>query len=309
MSDLDLDALETSAQAALRDGAWYDRTDIREALDSIADIGDDTDADSRYICDAKPATVLALIAEVRAADRRERDRATEADLRARLAEVEAEKDECERQFQGKVAEVIAEMNRAEAAEQKVAALEAERDEWRAVAEERTTIRYRNAEQIDAQNAALAEVIEQVLGPESFRALGAAIHLFRCTNPDCRHYVDTGYFTPRDNDSASACQQWLRAALAAAPTPPAEANSKAGSNLEIAGSTPPAESEPCEHDGLGCGWREPHDPHAKVGDGRPCCGWPPRCDEPIGTTCPQQCIGGYGPGCCAYTPPTTDAEEA
>lgn len=35
-------------------------------------------------------------------------------------------------------------------------------------------------------------------------------------------------------------------------------------------------EPCEHDTLGCGWREPHDPHTKAGDGRPCCGWPPRC---------------------------------
>lgn len=34
--------------------------------------------------------------------------------------------------------------------------------------------------------------------------------------------------------------------------------------------------PCEHDTLGCGWREPHEEHAKVGDGRPCCGWPPRC---------------------------------
>lgn len=37
-------------------------------------------------------------------------------------------------------------------------------------------------------------------------------------------------------------------------------------------------EPCEHDTLGCGWREPHDRHTKTGDGRPCCGWPPRCRE-------------------------------
>lgn len=38
-----------------------------------------------------------------------------------------------------------------------------------------------------------------------------------------------------------------------------------------------EPAPCEHDGLGCGWRVEHEPHTKVGDGRPCCGWPPRCD--------------------------------
>lgn len=35
-------------------------------------------------------------------------------------------------------------------------------------------------------------------------------------------------------------------------------------------------EPCEHDTLGCGDRTPHDEHTKLGDGRPCCGWPPRC---------------------------------
>lgn len=38
----------------------------------------------------------------------------------------------------------------------------------------------------------------------------------------------------------------------------------------------SDAAPCEHDKLGCGWREPHDAHTKVGDGRPCCGWPPQC---------------------------------
>lgn len=37
--------------------------------------------------------------------------------------------------------------------------------------------------------------------------------------------------------------------------------------------------PCEHDTLGCRDRTPHEEHTKVGDGRPCCGWPPRCAEP------------------------------
>jgi hypothetical protein len=34
--------------------------------------------------------------------------------------------------------------------------------------------------------------------------------------------------------------------------------------------------PCDHDTLGCRDRTPHDEHTKLGDGRPCCGWPPRC---------------------------------
>lgn len=37
-------------------------------------------------------------------------------------------------------------------------------------------------------------------------------------------------------------------------------------------------EPCEHDTLGCGDRLPHPVHTKLGDGRPCCGWPPACRE-------------------------------
>lgn len=40
----------------------------------------------------------------------------------------------------------------------------------------------------------------------------------------------------------------------------------------------ADAIPCEHDTLGCGDRTPHDEHTKVGDGRPCCCWPPRCGE-------------------------------
>ena len=58
------------------------------------------------------------------------------------------------------------------------------------------------------------------GPLSdFRALGATIHRFRCTNPDCRHYEDEGYFTPRDNDAASAVMRsdWLAARESAAAT--------------------------------------------------------------------------------------------
>lgn len=45
---------------------------------------------------------------------------------------------------------------------------------------------------------------------------------------------------------------------------------------IARETESDHTEPCEHDTLGCGRREEHGAHAKVGDGRPCCGWPPRC---------------------------------
>lgn len=37
-------------------------------------------------------------------------------------------------------------------------------------------------------------------------------------------------------------------------------------------------EPCEHDTLGCGDRVDHQEHARTGDGRPCCGWPPSCRE-------------------------------
>lgn len=42
------------------------------------------------------------------------------------------------------------------------------------------------------------------------------------------------------------------------------------------------AEPCEHDRLGCRDRTEHPAHTKVGDGRPCCGWPPQCTGEPGT---------------------------
>lgn len=39
------------------------------------------------------------------------------------------------------------------------------------------------------------------------------------------------------------------------------------------------AQPCEHDTLGCGARYDHPEHTKLGDGRPCCGWPPTCHQP------------------------------
>lgn len=53
-------AMRRAAEHALGNRAWWHVNDIRECLDNLADVGDDTGADAEHIWESRPAAVLAL---------------------------------------------------------------------------------------------------------------------------------------------------------------------------------------------------------------------------------------------------------
>lgn len=63
-TELDEAATRKAAERSLNTGDWWDPRDLREALDRIADVGDDTRADAEYIWQVRPAKVLAALDEI-----------------------------------------------------------------------------------------------------------------------------------------------------------------------------------------------------------------------------------------------------
>lgn len=181
MTDLDLDALEAVAKAATP-GPWRlgNYAIVLADGDAPTIVADGEPADAAHIATFDPPTVLGLIAEARSA----------AEVRERLAEVEAERDT----LAGGVTEW--QDNYAQALERI--------DSWVEYGdrmEERAGIAEQKA-------AAQAEVIERV------RALAwvereewESLHVAGCDNYDCSTCTQIN------------CAEDVRQALDAAPTPP------------------------------------------------------------------------------------------
>lgn len=111
-------AMRKAAERSLSGGDWWDPHDLREALDRIADVGDDTRADADYIWQVRPAKVLAALDEIT------RLRAALDEARADLAAETSRADDLNREVI--TCDRLDLLARTEAAEQ-------ERDEARAEA--------------------------------------------------------------------------------------------------------------------------------------------------------------------------------
>ena len=184
--------------------------------------------------------------------------------------------------------------------------EAERDEWRAVAEERTTVRYRNAEETDAQNVALRQQVADLTAerdqwqrlaesrrrdarPQREEALALAraeaaevksaaraevIERVRALAESKQAEIERINATP---DPLTGRRSTMRAYVLVEDLLPLLADAP----------TPPAEAETCGD----CG--HVHTPDGCIGEPTPSDRW-----------------AGVSPSACdCHTPPTTDAEEA